>query len=128
LIPPIVKVGNLDTLCSITDVRDVVRAYYLLVTNNPIGGECYNIGSNFTCTLRELLNYLISLSPKKADIKIEIDPERLRPIDADLQVPNSSKFEKHTGWKPQISFEQTMQDLLNYWRDRMNQPVTHLVR
>jgi GDP-mannose 4,6-dehydratase len=128
IIPPVVKVGNLDSLRTIADVRDAVRAYYMLVTHNPIGGEFYNIGGTYSCTIKELLNYLISLSPKKDEIKIEVDPERLRPIDADLQVPNTHKFEKHTGWKPQITFEQTMQDLLNYWRDRINQPVSYLVR
>jgi len=128
IIPPVVKVGNLDSLRTIADVRDAVRAYYMLVTHNPIGGEFYNIGGTYSCTIKELLNYLISLSPKKDQIKIEVDPERLRPIDADLQVPNTSKFEKHTGWKPEIPFEKTMQDLLNYWRERINQPVAYLVR
>ena len=71
---------------------------------------------------------LISLSPKKDQIKIEVDPARLRPIDADLQVPNTQKFEKHTGWKPEISFETTMKDLLDYWRDRISQTQSYLVR
>lgn len=128
LIPPVVKVGNLNSFRTIADVRDAVNAYYLLVTHNPIGGEFYNIGGTYSCSIEDLLNYLISLSSKKNDIKIEIDPERLRPIDADLQVPSTAKFEKHTGWKPQISFEQTMEDLLNYWRDRISQSDSFLVR
>ena len=66
-----------------------------------------------------ILNYLISLSPCKHDIKIMVDPERLRPIDADLQVPDTRKFYEHTGWQPEISFEKTMGDLLNYWRERV---------
>jgi GDP-mannose 4,6-dehydratase len=117
-IPPILKVGNLDSLRTWADVRDAVRAYYLLVTVNPISGESYNIGGTHSCTVRQMLNYLLSLS-SRSDIKVEVDPERLRPIDADLQVPDTSKFRRHTGWEPQISFEQTMRDLLNYWRDRI---------
>jgi GDP-mannose 4,6-dehydratase len=116
---PIIKTGNLQSLRTFADVRDAVRAYYMLVTINPKGGEYYNIGGNYTCGIDEMLNHLISLSPMKDKIKIETDLDRLRPIDADLQVPNTQKFEKHTGWKTTISFEQTMQDLLNYWRERV---------
>jgi GDPmannose 4,6-dehydratase len=128
LIPPVVKVGNLNSLRTIADVRDAVRAYYLLVTHRPIAGEYYNIGGTFTCTIADLLHYLISLSPKKAEIKIEVDPKRLRPIDADLQIPDTLKFEKHTGWKPEIPFETTMKDLLNYWRERTEQSASFLIR
>ncbi len=116
---PTIKVGNLDSLRTWSDVRDAVRAYHMLVTNNPIAGEYYNIGGTFSCTVREMLEYLISLSTVK-NISIETDPDRLRPIDADLQVPDTSKFKNHTGWEPEISFEKTMQDLLNYWRDNVN--------
>lgn len=119
LIPPVIKVGNLDSLRTFADVRDAVRAYYMLVTINPVAGEYYNIGGTYTCKVGDMLNFLLSLSPLKDQIKIEVDPERLRPIDADLQIPDTSKFEKHSGWKPQISFEQTMTDLLNYWRERI---------
>jgi len=128
LIPPVVKVGNLNSLRTIADVRDAVNAYYLLVTHNPVAGEFYNIGGTYSCTIDALLKYLISLSPKKDEIKVEIDPERLRPIDADLQVPDTKKFEKHTGWKPEISFEKTMKDLLDYWRERIHQSESYLVR
>src|SRR5262249_13032529 len=121
LIPPVVKVGNLNSLRTIADVRDAVRAYYMLLTHHPIAGEFYNIGGTYSLTVGEILHYLLSLSPKKDHITIEIDPERLRPIDADLQVPDTSKFEKHTGWQAQIPFEKTMRDLLSYWRDRLNQ-------
>jgi GDP-4-dehydro-6-deoxy-D-mannose reductase len=78
--------------------------------------------------VREMLNHLISISTAKDKIKTEIDPERLRPIDADLQVPDTSKFEQHTGWKPVIKFEQTMQDLLDYWRTRVSQSAEFLTR
>jgi len=118
LIEPVVKVGNLNSLRTIADVRDAVKAYHMLLTVNPLPGESYNIGGEYTCTIGEILDYLISLSPVK-DIKIEIDSERIRPIDADLQIPNPKKFMDHTGWKPEISFEKTMLDLLNYWREKV---------
>lgn len=119
LIPPIVKVGNLKSLRTYADVRDAVRAYHMLVTVKPIAGEYYNIGGTYTCEVGDTLQKLISLSTKSNEISVEIDPARLRPIDADLQVPDCRKFTNHTGWKPEIPFEKTMLDLLNYWRDRV---------
>jgi GDP-mannose 4,6-dehydratase len=121
IIPPVVKVGNLDSLRTIADVRDAVRAYYMLVTVNPQAGAYYNIGGTHSASIRQILETLIAMSPRKDEIRVEIDPERLRPIDADLQVPNTAKFEKHTGWRPQIPYEQTMADLLDYWRERISQ-------
>ena len=117
-IKPIIKVGNLNSLRTFADVRDAVHAYYLLLTKNPKPGEVYNIGGTYSCTIREMLNFLISLSKIK-NIKIVEDPSRLRPIDADLQIPNTKKFTDATGWKPRISFQKTMTDLLNYWRKRV---------
>ena len=117
-IKPIIKVGNLKSLRTFADVRDAVNAYYLLLTKNPKPGAVYNIGGNFSCTIGEMLNYLLSLSKIK-NIKIVTDKSRLRPIDADLQVPNITKFSNTTGWKPKINFEKTMLDLLNYWRKKV---------
>jgi GDPmannose 4,6-dehydratase len=119
LLPPVVKVGNLQSLRTIADVRDAVRAYYMLVTVNPVAGAYYNIGGNHSCTIKDVLDKLLSFSPLKSKIKIEVDPDRLRPIDADLQVPNTAKFHKHTGWKPEIPYETTLRDLLDYWRSRV---------
>jgi GDPmannose 4,6-dehydratase len=119
LIEPVVRVGNLNSLRTIADVRDAVRAYYLLVTVNPIKGQYYNIGGSYSCKIGDILIALLDLSPMKAKIKIEIDPARLRPIDADLQVPDTTKFLNHTGWLPQIPFEKTIVDLLEYWRYRI---------
>lgn len=124
---PIIYVGNLDSLRTYADVRDAVHAYYLLVTINPIAGEYYNIGGEYTCSIKDMLNYLISQSTRD-DITIEIDDDRLRPIDADLQVPNTEKFKKHTGWKPKYTFQETMNDLLNYWRDEISKGKTFLRR
>ena len=118
LIPPVVKTGNLDSLRTFADVRDAVAAYYLLVTVNPTAGEYYNIGGTYTCTVGDMLETLLSYSVV-GDIAVETDPERLRPIDADLQVPDTTKFTEHTGWRPSISFDTTMRDLLEYWRSRI---------
>jgi GDPmannose 4,6-dehydratase len=127
LIPPVVKTGNLNSLRTWSDVRDAVRAYYMLLTINPIPGEYYNIGGSYSCTVGEMLKHLISISRRK-DIKVETEKARLRPLDADLQIPDTSKFKKHTGWEPLISFEKTMQDLLDYWRERVKSGKVFLTR
>ncbi len=118
LIPPVVMVGNLDSLRTFADVRDAVRAYHMLVTVDPVAGEYYNIGGSYSCTVGEMLDALLSFS-ERDDIAVEVDPGRLRPIDADLQVPDTTKFREHTGWAPEIPFETTMRDLLDYWRGRI---------
>jgi GDPmannose 4,6-dehydratase len=116
--PPVIKVGNLDSIRTIADVRDAVRAYYLLVRKCKYG-EVYNIGGDKVMSIRELLNYLISLSPYKEFIKVEVDPKKLRPSDVTLQIPDSSKFKNETNWKPEFTFEDTMKSLLDFWRTRV---------
>jgi GDP-mannose 4,6-dehydratase len=128
LISPVVKTGNLNSLRTWSDVRDAVRAYYLLVTVNPVPGEYYNIGGIYSCTVGQMLDYLLSLSPAKDVIRVETEDTRLRPLDADLQLPDTTKFKKHTGWEPLITFEKTMQDLLNYWRERLRKGKGFLTR
>ena len=128
LMEPIIKVGNLESLRTFADVRDAVHAYYLLVTKKPKAGQYYNIGGTYTCKVGEMLKYLISISTKKEQIKIKIDKSRLRPIDADLQVPNTNKFRQHTGWKPKINFKKTMRDLLDYWREQISHGENFLNR
>ena len=118
LVEPKLYVGNLDSIRTWADVRDAVRAYYMLVTIKPKSGEYYNIGGSYTCSIREMLDYLLEQS-KVSNIEVITDKERLRPIDADLQIPNTSKFKNHTGWQPEIPFEKTMNDLLDYWRNRI---------
>lgn len=127
LIPPVVKTGNLESLRTFADVRDAVRAYYMLVTVNPIPGAYYNIGGTHSCTVGDMLRTLLSYSSIK-NIRIETDVERFRPIDADLQVPDTSKFKAVTGWEPQIPFEKTMKDLLDYWRTRVQSGQNFLTR
>jgi GDPmannose 4,6-dehydratase len=119
LIPPVVKVGNLKSMRTVADVRDAVRAYYMLVTVKPVAGAYYNIGGAHSCTVGEILEALLTLSPAKRAIKIEVDPERLRLIDADLQIPDTAKFTAHTGWRAEIPFADTMRDLLDYWREEV---------
>lgn len=128
MIEPKVMVGNLKSLRTYADVRDAVRAYYMLVTVNPVPGEYYNIGGSYTCEVGDTLNTLISYSTQKGEIQIVTDSERLRPIDADLQVPDCRKFKEHTGWEPRISFETTMHDLLDYWRARIKKGEHLLIR
>lgn len=124
---PIVYTGNLDSLRTFADVRDAVRAYYLLLTVKPTKGEYYNIGGEFTCTIDYMLKELLSLAGV-GGIKVVTDEGRLRPIDADLQVPDTTKFREHTGWEPEIPFSKTMMDLLGYWRDRINSGRKYLKR
>ena len=115
ILAPVVKVGNLDSVRTFADVRDAVKAYWLLVNKCP-PGEVYNIGGGETMTIQEMLNMLLKFSKAK-DIGIEVDPARLRPSDVTLQIPCIDKFTQATGWKPEIKFEQTVEDTLNYWRD-----------
>lgn len=128
LIPPVVKTGNLQSMRTWADVRDAVRAYYMLVTVNPVPGAYYNIGGSFSCTVEDMLRHLISISTCRDNICVETETVRLRPLDADLQVPDTTKFRTHTGWEPKITFEKTMQDLLDYWRERIKTGKNHLVR
>ena len=98
------------------DVRDAVEAYFLLLTSPGIPhGSVFNIGGKFTTTVKEILENLIGKSTNK-DISYCLDKDRIRPIDADLQIPDITKFKKYTNWEPKISFDQTMNDLLDYWR------------
>ena len=127
-IPPIVRTGNLNSMRTWSDVRDAVRAYYMLVTINPIPGAYYNIGGSFSCTVGDMLSHLISISTLKDNITVETEDDRLRPLDADLQVPDTSKFRNHTGWKPEIPFKKTMQDLLEYWREKVTSGKGFLTR
>ena len=110
------KVGNLDSVRTFSDVRDAVRAYWLLLENCP-PGEVYNIGGNRTMTVGEMLDILKSMA--RCKIEHEVDPVLVRPSDVTLQIPDISKFQAATGWKPEIPLETTLQDLLYYHRNRI---------
>ncbi|QQG45251.1 MAG: GDP-mannose 4,6-dehydratase [Candidatus Sungiibacteriota bacterium] len=112
---PVVKVGNLESVRTWMDARDAVEAYWLLITKCP-PGEVYNIGGTETMKVGEMLNKLLSLSERK-DIRVEVDPKRLRPSDVTLQIPSIEKFTQATGWKPKIKFETTLRDTLDFWRE-----------
>ncbi len=114
--PPVLYVGDLSSQRDWTDVRDMVRAYWLLL-DRCTPGEVYNIGSGVSRSAREMLDVLLSFSPVK--VRIEQDPARMRPSDVKLLRADCTKFTSVTGWKPQIPFEQTMRDLLDYWRQRL---------
>lgn len=115
LAPPVIRVGNLDAVRDFTDVRDMVRAYWLAVTRaRP--GEVYNIATGEGLTIREMLDRLIGLSD--ADVAVEVDPTRLRPSDVEILIGDSSKFRADTGWEPQVPFDQTLRDTLDFWRER----------
>lgn len=113
---PVIHVGNLEAKRDFTDVRDIVRAYWLAAEKGE-DGEVYNVGTGKAMAMKEMLDILLSLS--KAKVKIQVDPERLRPSDVPILQSDCSKFVRLTGWKPQIPLEQTFKDLLNYWRERV---------
>lgn len=115
---PIIKHGNLNSVRTWADVRDAVKAYHILVRKGK-PGEVYNIGGNTVKTIGETLDYLISLSPMKEKIKKEIDPKLVRKIDVNLQIVDISKFQNETGWTPEIPFEDTMTEVLRYWRENV---------
>ena len=114
---PVIKVGNLDSVRTFADVRDVVNAYWTLVCSCP-PGEVYNIGGKITMTVGEMLEKLLSFASAK-NTKIEVDKSRLRPSDVTLQIPCIDKFVSETGWQPAIDFDTTLHDTLNYWREKL---------
>ena len=110
---PVIRVGNIDAIRDFTDVRDMVRAYWLAVTKAK-PGEVYNIATGNGIAIREMLGRLIALA--NVEVKVETDPERLRPSDVEILIGDASKFKADTGWEPRIPFDQTLRDLLDYWR------------
>ncbi len=114
--PPVMRVGNLAARRDFTDVRDVVRAYRLLMTTGQ-AGQAYNIGAGQSHAIQKVLDTLLSLS--KVEIVIEPDPARMRPSDVPDVVCDAGKLRRQTGWQPTIPFEQSLADVLDYWRARM---------
>lgn len=112
---PVIRVGNLDSVRTFCDVRDTVRAYWLLVNRCP-PGEVYNIGGNTTLTIRKVLQMLLEMTTHRGRIKIRVDPKLIRPADVTLQIPCTDKFRDATGWKPEIPYRQTLEEMLEYWR------------
>lgn len=112
----VLKVGNLDAQRDFTDVRDVVKAYWL-AAEKCAPGEVYNICSGKPRTIQSILDTLLSFTGVK--VEVTRDPSRMRPSDVPILKGDFSKFGKKTGWKPEIPFEKTLEDILNYWRERV---------
>jgi len=113
---PVIYVGNLETQRDFTDVRDMVRAYVMCVEKGR-PGEIYNICSGRAWRMKEVLDLLLQMT--KVNVTIEQDIERMRPSDVPILLGDNTKFCEQTGWAPHIPLEQTLQDLLNYWRERI---------
>ena len=113
--PPVVHVGNLESKRDFSDVRDIVRAYWLALEKcEP--GEVYNICAGKAWSVQQVLDLLLGMT--KAKIEVRRDPARLRPSDVPILLGDSTKFRQATGWEPRIPFEQTLRDMLEYWRAR----------
>jgi GDP-4-dehydro-6-deoxy-D-mannose reductase len=113
---PVIEVGNLEAKRDWTDVRDIVKGYWLAV-NKCTPGDVYTLASGVTRSVQEMLDLLISMSNVKVEIRQ--NPSRMRPSDVEILWGDYTKFNKETGWKPEIPFEKMMEDLLNYWRERV---------
>jgi GDP-4-dehydro-6-deoxy-D-mannose reductase len=113
---PVLSVGNADVVRDFTDVRDVVRAYWkLLERGEP--GEVYNVCSGNGVSLREIASRLLALAGVRAEVRV--DPDRLRPADIPVLVGDPTRLKQATGWEPRIGLQQTLRDLLDYWRTRV---------
>jgi GDP-4-dehydro-6-deoxy-D-mannose reductase len=112
---PVLRVGNLEARRDVTDVRDTVRAYHALVERG-VPGRAYNVCSGQAHSMRELLDLLLARA--RVRVRIEVDPERLRPSDNPVILGSHARLTADTGWTPAIPIEQTMADLLDYWRAR----------
>lgn len=114
---PIIYVGNLTAQRDCSDVRDMVKAYWLAAEKCNYG-EPYNICSEKTWTIQSVLDMLLDMSTMK-NIEVKQDPAKMRPSDVMVLLGDCSKFREKTGWKPEIPFEKTLEDTLNYWRERV---------
>jgi GDP-4-dehydro-6-deoxy-D-mannose reductase len=113
---PIIYTGDLTSKRDWSDVRDFVRAYWL-ATEKGVPGEVYNIGSGRAWEVKEMLDILLGMTD--VDVEVKADPTRFRPSDVKVLVCDSTKFRELTGWDNEISFQQTLRDLLDYWRERV---------
>lgn len=112
---PIVPVGNLDARRDLTDVRDTVEAFWLLMERGKIG-DVYNVCSSKAYKIGDILNKFLEMS--EIGIKVKVDPKKLRPSDEPIIVGDNSKIRKDCRWRPKIPIENTLEDTLNYWRKR----------
>ena len=110
---PIIHVGRLDTARDISDVRDTVRAYALLMKRG-VPGTVYNIASGVARTMQVVLESLITRA--RVPVTVEVDTSRLRPHDDLILVGDATRLREATGWSPAISFGRMLDDLFEYWR------------
>jgi GDP-4-dehydro-6-deoxy-D-mannose reductase len=115
---PILKVGNLDLRRDFCDVRDVVRAYVLLLKKGR-PGEAYNVCSGRAIALREILDFFIREASENVRISVEVDPAKLRKVDMPFQLGSHAKISGETGWLPSIPIAQALRDLLAHWRQKL---------
>jgi GDP-4-dehydro-6-deoxy-D-mannose reductase len=120
LVEPVLRVGNLEARRDFTDVRDVVRAYVAIVMSGA-AGEIYNVGSGIGRRIQSLLDALLARS--SVQVRVETDPERLRPAETSAFVADTSRLYRRTGWRPEISFDSMLDDLLEYWRAEVRVPA-----
>lgn len=113
---PVMRVGNLSARRDFTDVRDMVRGYCLALTVGK-AGQVYNLGSSRAYAIQEILDRLLDMS--RVSVRVETDPERLRPSDIPIMVCDSSRFRGATGWQPKYDIADTLRDVLDYWRERV---------
>jgi GDP-4-dehydro-6-deoxy-D-mannose reductase len=111
----VIRVGNLEAHRDLSDVRDVVRAYAALMTSG-VSDTVYNVASGAARSIRSLLESLVARST--VPVRVETDPARMRPSDVRFLAGNVSRLQRTTGWRPQISFDQMLDDLLDYWREQ----------
>lgn len=116
VLPPQIKVGNLDAQRDLTDVRDTVRGYELLMQHGR-PGEVYNVASGVARPIRTVVDMLVQRA--RVPVEVIVDPDRLRPLDTPIIVGDATRLRTATGWEPRIPFDTTLDDLLEYWRSRV---------
>ena len=114
--PPVMAVGALDVARDFSDVRDIVAGYHLVLTQGQ-AGEVYNLGAGQAHLVQELLDALIAASP--ASIEVTQDPNRVRSVDVPRIVADCTRMQADTGWQPHIPFQQSLHDVLDYWREQV---------
>ncbi len=118
--PPVLEVGNLAARRDFSDVRDVIRAYVILITHGE-PGQVYNVGSGESHSVQELLETLLAMS--QVTIEVRQDPERMRPSDVPDIICDATRIRERTGWRTTIPFEQSLHDVLEYWREEMRDQI-----
>ena len=113
---PVMMVGNLKAMRDFTDVRDVVRAYALLVEHGK-AGETYNVGSGHAVSIQDVLDLIISQS--SAEVEVKVDPNKIRPVDVPIIEADTTKLREATGWERKIPLEQTIRETMDYWRQHI---------